>query len=96
MLPNLRLALDILCYSGVLTSKGTVKIAGGLTGLRYMVHLTLMATERAFSTSELPNAITALSLTDYREFAADDPDVIKYINQLKDSDKSQTAQRRYL
>ena len=85
--PNLRLALDVLCYSGVLTNKGTVKIAGGQTGLRYMVHLALLSTERAFSTSKIEEAISALSLTDYREFAADDPTIGKYIDQLKESDR---------
>jgi hypothetical protein len=80
--PNLRLALDLLCYSGVLTNKGTVKIAERQTGHRYMVHLALMSTERAFSTSRLPEAIQALSLTDYREFAADDQEFKKYLDDL--------------
>ena len=79
--------MDILCYSGVLTNKGTVKIAGGQTGLRYMVHLALLATERAFSTPRMEEAISALSLTDYREFAGDDPEITKYLDQLKDSDR---------
>jgi hypothetical protein len=85
--PNLRLALDILCYSGVLTNKGTVKIAGGQTGLRYMVHLALLSTERAFSATGLEEAIAALSLTDYREFASDDPEMARFLDQLKDSDR---------
>ena len=84
---NLRLALDILCYSGVLANKGTVKIAGGQTGLRYMVHLALLATERAFSTARLEEAIAALSLTDYREFASDDRTIVGYLEQLKDADR---------
>jgi hypothetical protein len=80
--PNLRLALDLLSYSGVLTNKGTVKIADRQTGHRYMVHLALMSTERAFATSKLSDAIQSLSLTDYREFAADDPEFSKYLGDL--------------
>jgi hypothetical protein len=79
---NLRLALDLLSYSGVLTNKGTVKIADRQTGHRYMVHLALMSTERAFGTSRLSEAIQALSLTDYREFAADDPEFTRYLKDL--------------
>lgn len=80
--PNLRLALDLLAYSGVVTNKGTVKIADRQTGHRYMVHLALMSTERAFATPKLSDAIKALSLTDYREFAADDPEFAKYLSDL--------------
>ncbi len=68
--PNLKLALDILCYSGVLINKGTVKIAERQTGLRYMVHLALLSTEKAFSSPKLTEAIGAISLTDYRDFQA--------------------------
>jgi hypothetical protein len=71
----------------VLSNKGTVKIAGGQTGLRYMVHLSLLATERAFSSTSLSEALPALSLTDYREFSADDPEIIRYMDRLRDSDK---------
>lgn len=85
--PNLRLSLDILCYSGVLTNKGTVKIAGGQTGLRYMVHLALLSAERAFSNTRIGDAISSLSLTDYREFAADDQTIASYVDKLKESDR---------
>lgn len=37
MPPNLKLALDLLCYSGVLSKQGTVKISSRKTGPRYMV-----------------------------------------------------------
>ena len=56
-----------------------------------MVHLALMAAERAFSSSMsgsvsgLGEAIQALSLTDYREFAADDPEIAPYLQRLQTS-----------
>jgi hypothetical protein len=52
-----------------------------------MAHLALLSTERAFSTTRLEDAISALSLTDYREFAADDPEIHKFIDQLRDSNR---------
>nr|VXZ85972.1 Uncharacterised protein [Klebsiella pneumoniae] len=45
MSPNLKLALDILSYSGMVSQLGTVKIANG-TGPRYMINLAIMATEK--------------------------------------------------
>jgi hypothetical protein len=83
--PNLKLALDIMCYSGVLINKGTVKIAERQTGLRYMVHLALLSTEKAFSSPKLTEAIAAISLTDYREFSSSDPQVETYLRFLKDA-----------
>lgn len=83
--PNLKLALDILSYSGILTNKGTVKIAERRTGLRYMVHLALLFTEKAFSSSNLTDAIKSLSLTDYREFSSNDPQIEAYLESLKES-----------
>jgi hypothetical protein len=80
--PNLKLALDLLCYSGVLTSKGTVKIVGLKTGLRYMVHLALLATEKAFSKQKLADSIQSISLTDYREFSSADQKVDAYLADL--------------
>ena len=82
MSPNLRLALDLLCYSGVLISKGTVKIAERKTGLRYMVHLALLVTEKAFSKAKLTDSIRSISLTDYREFASADPKVEAFLKDL--------------
>lgn len=85
MSPNLKLALDILCYSGVLTSQGTVKIADRKTGLRYMVHLSLLITEKAFSKRNITDAIGSLSLTDYREFSSNDKQIEVFLEGLKDS-----------
>jgi hypothetical protein len=88
MSPNLKLALDILCYSGILSSQGTVKIAERKTGLRYMIHIALLYTEKAFSSKNISDAIKALSLTDYREFSSSDKLIEVYIDRLKDtSDK---------
>jgi hypothetical protein len=83
--PNLRLAVDLMCYSGVLINKGTVKIAERQTGMRYMIHLALLATEKAFSTVKLSDAIGAISLTDYREFSSVDAQIETYLRTLKDS-----------
>jgi hypothetical protein len=82
MSPNLKLALDILSYSGMVSQLGTVKIAGGNTGPRYMVNLALMATEKAFDTSRTSEAIARLSLTDYREFSSSDGQIQTYLNSL--------------
>jgi hypothetical protein len=83
--PNLRLAVDLMCYSGVLINKGTVKIAERQTGMRYMIHLALLATEKAFSNPKLSDAIGAISLTDYREFSSTDPQIETFLRTLKDS-----------
>lgn len=83
--PNLKLALDIMCYSGVLVNKGTVKIAERQTGLRYMINLALLATEKAFSSPKLSDAFGAISLTDYREFSSSDPQIETYHRALKDA-----------
>jgi hypothetical protein len=82
MSPNLKLALDILTYSGMLSQLGTVKIAGGNTGPRYVVNLALMATERAFDTPRTTEAIGRLSLTDYREFWSSDSQIQSYLAAL--------------
>lgn len=81
MSPNLKLALDILCYSGMVSQLGTVKIASG-TGPRYMINLALMATEKAFDTSKTADAISRLSLTDYREFSTSDSQIQTYLSSL--------------
>ncbi len=83
--PNLKLALDILCYSGVLISKGTVKIAERQTGIRYMIHLSLLATEKAFFSPKLSDAIRVISLTDYREFSATDSQIETYLRSLHET-----------
>lgn len=82
MSPNLKLALDVLSYSGMVSQMGTVKIAGGNTGPRYLVNLALMATEKAFDTAKTADAIARLSLTDYREFSASDPQIQTYLESL--------------
>jgi len=83
--PNLKLALELLGYSSILVSKGTVKIAGRKTGLRYMVNLALLATEKAFSRPKLSEAFAAISLTDYREFSEKDSQIETYLRDLKEA-----------
>jgi hypothetical protein len=82
MSPNLKLSLDILCYSGLVSLMGTVKIAGGNTGPRYFVNLAMMATEKAFDTARIADAISRLSLTDYREFSSSDVQIKTYLQSL--------------
>jgi hypothetical protein len=83
--PNLRLALDILCYSGILLSKGTVKIANQRTGQRYIVNIALLLSERAFSSTKLKANLDAISLTDYREFSATDSTIQTYVQEIGSS-----------
>lgn len=85
MPPNLKLALDLLCYSGVLSKQGTVKIASRKTGQRYMAHLALLFTEKAFISNTFSDVINMISLTDYREFSATDPAFESYLEKLKQS-----------
>jgi hypothetical protein len=80
--PNLRLALDILSYSGILISKGTVKIANQRTGQRYIVNIALLLSERAFSSTKLKANLDAISLTDYREFSETDPAILTYVQEI--------------
>lgn len=82
--PNFKISLDLLCYSGILTKKGTVKIANKRTGQRYMVHLALMITEKAFTTNIILDAVNALSLTDYREFSSLDSNIVEYSKKIKE------------
>jgi hypothetical protein len=82
---NLKLALDILSYSGILSKQGTVKIAERKTGQRYMVHLAYMYTEKAFSSTSLATIMVSLSLTDYREFSSADPQLDTYLKSLKEA-----------
>jgi hypothetical protein len=81
MSPNLKLALDILSYSGLVSQLGTVKTAHG-TGPRYLVNLALMATEKAFDTQKTSDAIARLSLTDYREFSSSDSQIQTFLSTL--------------
>lgn len=85
MPPNLKLSLDLLCYSGILSKQGIVKIAARKTGPRYMVHLALLFTEKAFVTNRFSDVVDMLSLTDYREFSSDDPIFLKYLEVLRKS-----------
>lgn len=82
--PNFKISLDLLCYSGILTKKGTVKIANKRTGQRYMVHLALMVAEKAFTTNNILDAVNALSITDYREFSSTDSNIIGYSKKIKE------------
>ncbi|KQR76976.1 hypothetical protein ASG35_11880 [Burkholderia sp. Leaf177] len=83
--PNLRLAIDILCYSGTLLSKGTVKIANQKTGQRYVVNIALLLSERVFSMGGLKENLDSISLTDYREFSASDANLDSYVTELNTS-----------
>ena len=85
MPPNLKLALDLLCYSGILSKQGTVKIATRKTGQRYMVHLALLFTEKAFISNKFNEIINMISLTDYREFSAEDANFEEFLDNLKTS-----------
>lgn len=83
--PNLRLALDIMCYSGTLQSKGTVKIANQKTGQRYVVNIALLLSERAFASTDLKKNLDSISLTDYREFSSSDTTLESYVQELNSS-----------
>ena len=82
MSPNMKIALDILSYSGLMNPFGTVKIRGGKTGPRYFINLALLATEKAFDSARISDAIVRLSLTDYREFSPTDPQIELYLERL--------------
>jgi hypothetical protein len=81
--PNLKLSLDLLCYSGILSKQGTVKISSKKTAQRYMIHLALLFTEKAFVSNKFSEVIDMISLQDYREFNANDPMFLPYLEQLK-------------
>lgn len=83
MPPNLKLSLDLLCYSGILSKQGTVKISSKKTAQRYMIHLALLFTEKAFISNKFSEVIGMISLQDYREFGANDPMFTPYLEQLK-------------
>jgi len=83
--PNLRLAIDILCYSGTLQNKGTVKIANQKTGQRYVVNVALLLSERAFASTDLRQNLDSISLTDYREFSSSDSSLESYVAELNSS-----------
>lgn len=81
--PNLRLALDLLAYSGSLLAKGTVKIANQRTGQRYVVNIALLLSERAFMSGDLKHSLDSISLTDYREFSAADAVMETYVSEIQ-------------
>ncbi|WFZ83844.1 zinc ribbon domain-containing protein [Citrobacter freundii] len=83
--PNLRLSMDLLCYSGVLSKQGTVKISNRKSGQRYMVNLSLMFTEKAFVSNKFSDVIKLLALSDYKEFSSFDSDLILFLEKLKES-----------
>lgn len=85
MSPHLSLALNILCYSGILAHKGTIAVPGKKTGSRYMVHLALMATEKAFSTTDLTEAIKLLNVRYTKNFSGHDPHLNKYLSNLQEA-----------
>ena len=47
--------------------------------------MALLATEKAFASTRLTEAIRAISLTDYREFSVGDPQLDEYVERLKES-----------
>jgi hypothetical protein len=50
-----------------------------------MIHLALLSTEKAFSSTKLSDAINSISLTDYREFSSNDPQIETYLRELKEA-----------
>ncbi|WP_455814105.1 zinc ribbon domain-containing protein [Pseudomonas graminis] len=83
--PNLRLAMDLLCYSGVLSKQGTVKISNRKLGQRYMANLALMVTEKAFISNKFSDVVNNLALADYKEFSSSDPGLLVFLEKLKQS-----------
>ncbi|OUL23199.1 hypothetical protein BV372_30190 [Nostoc sp. T09] len=77
--PHLSLALNILCYSGILANKGTIAVPGNKTGNRYMVHLAIMVTEKAFSTTDITEAIKLLNVRYTKNFPGNDTEFDKYL-----------------
>ena len=47
-----------------------------------MVNIALLLNERAFASSKLTNALELISLTDYREFSVDDPQIETYLKEM--------------
>ncbi len=83
--PNLKLAIDLLCYSGLISKQGTVKISARKSGQRYMVNLSLMFTEKAFISNKFSEVIKMLTLSDYKEFNANDTGLNVFLEKLKQS-----------
>jgi hypothetical protein len=96
MSPHLSLALNILCYSGILANKGTVAVSGKKTGNRYMVHLALMATEKAFSATDLTEAIKLLNVRYTKGFVGNDPKFDNYLSDLKEASEQCASCSAYL
>ncbi|QIR36707.1 zinc ribbon domain-containing protein [Tolypothrix sp. PCC 7910] len=83
--PHLSLALNILCYSGILANKGTIAVPGNKTGNRYMVHLALMVTEKAFSITDVAEAIKLLNVRYTKNFQGNNKEFDKYLSNLKEA-----------
>ncbi|KAG8153419.1 zinc ribbon domain-containing protein [Burkholderia catarinensis] len=86
--PNLRLALDIMCYSGILINKGTVKNSAQKTSLRYMVNIALLINERAFFSAKIKESLDLISLRDYREFSSNDTEIQGFLSKIQASSES--------
>lgn len=81
-------AMDILCYSGLISKLGIVKIAQRKTAPRYSINLGLAVQNRIFAEtfSRKPmEAIARLSKDDYREFSASDKQFEHLIDVHQDS-----------
>ncbi|MEC0167390.1 ORC-CDC6 family AAA ATPase [Paenibacillus graminis] len=81
-------ALELLCYSGMISKIGLVKIAQRKTAPRYSINLGLAVQERIFAKeySRQPmSAINILSKDDYREFYMNDSVFEEYISSHKDN-----------
>jgi hypothetical protein len=82
--PNLKLALDILCYSGILTKSRTVRVTNETSGQRYIVHLALMVAEKGFRTGlKLNEALRSINVKDYKKFTASDAQIQEFVNNVK-------------
>lgn len=47
-----------------------------------MVNIALLLNERAFASSKLAESLELISLTDYREFSVDDPQIETYLQEM--------------
>jgi hypothetical protein len=50
-----------------------------------MINLAVLATEKTFSSAKLAEAMGAISLTDYREFSANDPQIKTFLRALQEA-----------
>ncbi|KZS46453.1 hypothetical protein AWU65_11270 [Paenibacillus glucanolyticus] len=68
-------AMQLLCYSGLITKMGLVKIRDRKTAQRYAINLGIIATDKAFAkpfARQPADAIKLISKDDYREFYSTD------------------------